>query len=405
MRKFVRESVWAPILAIVAIFGLIGVMPASADPARPRIIRGPSSSTNRAVGIYSGTTGQALLNSLVTIDSSGNISLPASATVDGVDVSSLSGVGGDVVGPPSATDNAIARYDLTTGKLLQSSSVVIDDSNRIGFGTTVPTHTVTLASTATGICAHNQSDQVTNYERARMSWASNVFEVMTEAAGSGTVRSARFGSSANYITLAGSGAGHLVFTGSSSNLFNMGHGTSGIGVVLNGNVTSAATPNVTVGGGATMNGSSAAQVGFRVTHTVNQTSTAGYDAVLIDPTLTAVGSTGGNFIRAKSGATDIWRVSTAGKVHLSGTITGGGTTGAQTINKTSGTVNFAASATSLVVTNSLVSASTIVKYSTLTNDANCYVKNAVAASGSFTITMVAACAAETKVYFELGEIQ
>jgi hypothetical protein len=36
--------------------------------------------------------------------------------------------GGDVVGPSSATDNAIARFDLTTGKLIQNSVTTIDDT-------------------------------------------------------------------------------------------------------------------------------------------------------------------------------------------------------------------------------------------------------------------------------------
>lgn len=40
---------------------------------------------------------------------------------------------GDVVGPSSATDNAIARFDTTTGKLIQNSGVTIDDE-----GTTYP---------------------------------------------------------------------------------------------------------------------------------------------------------------------------------------------------------------------------------------------------------------------------
>jgi hypothetical protein len=35
---------------------------------------------------------------------------------------------GDVVGPASATDNAYARYNLTTGKLIQNSLVTEDDS-------------------------------------------------------------------------------------------------------------------------------------------------------------------------------------------------------------------------------------------------------------------------------------
>ena len=36
---------------------------------------------------------------------------------------------GDVIGPASATDNTVARYDNTTGKLIQGSGVTIDDSN------------------------------------------------------------------------------------------------------------------------------------------------------------------------------------------------------------------------------------------------------------------------------------
>jgi hypothetical protein len=46
--------------------------------------------------------------------------------VDFVEVAS-----GDVDGPSSATDNAVARFDGTTGKLIQNSAVTIDDSNNV----------------------------------------------------------------------------------------------------------------------------------------------------------------------------------------------------------------------------------------------------------------------------------
>lgn len=39
--------------------------------------------------------------------------------------------GGDVVGPASSTNNAVARYDTTTGKLLQNSGVIISDTNNV----------------------------------------------------------------------------------------------------------------------------------------------------------------------------------------------------------------------------------------------------------------------------------
>ncbi len=46
----------------------------------------------------------------------------------GVITNSSPSLGGNVVGPASATDNAVARYDLTTGKLIQNSVTLIDDT-------------------------------------------------------------------------------------------------------------------------------------------------------------------------------------------------------------------------------------------------------------------------------------
>lgn len=60
---------------------------------------------------------------------------------------------GDVVGPASATDNAIARFDLTTGKLIQNSSVTIDDFGNIfaAAGTALAPAFSTTGDTDTGI--------------------------------------------------------------------------------------------------------------------------------------------------------------------------------------------------------------------------------------------------------------
>ena len=44
---------------------------------------------------------------------------------------------GNVAGPASSTDNAIARYDSTTGKIIQNSGVTIDDSNNMVIAGTV----------------------------------------------------------------------------------------------------------------------------------------------------------------------------------------------------------------------------------------------------------------------------
>lgn len=94
-----------------------------------------------------------------------------------------------------------------------------------------------------------------------------------------------------------------------------------------------------------------------------------------------------------------------GRIFLSGALqllalnTAGGTTGNQTIDYPSGTVNFAATASSLTVTNNLVTADSIVFAVVRTNDTAAVIKNVVPSSGSFIITLNAAAVAETSVGF------
>jgi len=74
----------------------------------------------------------------------------------GVITNSSPSLGGDVVGPASSTDNAIARFDTTTGKLLQNSVVTIGDTGAAtGFttlsaSTSVSTPIVKATSSAGG---------------------------------------------------------------------------------------------------------------------------------------------------------------------------------------------------------------------------------------------------------------
>jgi hypothetical protein len=92
-------------------------------------------------------------------------------------------------------------------------------------------------------------------------------------------------------------------------------------------------------------------------------------------------------------------ISSGGKINFDATMTAGGTTGAQTINKVSGSVNFAAAATSLVVTNNKVTTASIIICTVMTNDSTLKSVQAVAGSGTFTIYANAAATAETKVSF------
>lgn len=81
------------------------------------------------------------------------------------------------------------------------------------------------------------------------------------------------------------------------------------------------------------------------------------------------------------------------------TITAVATTGNQTINKTAGSVNFAIAATSLVVTNSLVTTASVILATVASNDASMKSVQAVAAAGNFTLYSNAAATAETRVNF------
>ena len=110
-------------------------------------------------------------------------------------------------------------------------------------------------------------------------------------------------------------------------------------------------------------------------------------------------TTGTSLLIQNTTPVELLKVLDNGKTSFAATNTAAGTTGAQTINKASGTVNFAAAATSLVVTNNLCTTSSIVFAVIRNNDATAWIENVVPAAGSFTINLGAAATAETSVGF------
>lgn len=107
---------------------------------------------------------------------------------------------------------------------------------------------------------------------------------------------------------------------------------------------------------------------------------------------------------APTGGVNNWSLNVGTVNHRSkstwdATNTAAGTTGNQTINKSSGTVNIAAAGTTVTVTNSLVTATSIVYAVVRTNDATALIKNVVPAAGSFAINMNVAVTAETSIGF------
>jgi lysophospholipase L1-like esterase len=83
------------------------------------------------------------------------------------------------------------------------------------------------------------------------------------------------------------------------------------------------------------------------------------------------------------------------------TITPAATTGAQTINTLTGSVNFAAAAQTLVITNSLATAQSGCIATVQTDDTTAKSCIATCAAGTITLKLNAAATAETKVFFSL----
>lgn len=92
----------------------------------------------RAVNTSGSLTGGGNLSADRTIGLVGDVAAPGNSFYYGTNSTGVkgfyalpSGGTGDVVGPASATDNGVARFDLATGKLIQGSGVIIDDLNNM----------------------------------------------------------------------------------------------------------------------------------------------------------------------------------------------------------------------------------------------------------------------------------
>lgn len=277
------------------------------------------------------------------------------------------------------------------GSLVQQ--MTLNNAGMFGIGgEAAPTHTLTLPSGVNGIALYNTADQTTNFERVVTGFVSNVYTIGSAAGGTGLTRpislSAPFTQvivSNAFGSVSGVGAAGFNATGTSS-------GGTYFSIFHSGNTSSSAMVN-TLG----------------IIPTFNQSGTAGLRAVWISPFLQAVGS-GNKFIidiginsAANAGGTHTpyFTVSSLGDIGLSKTITATGTNGAQTINKPTGSVNFAIGATSLVVTNALVTANSVIQVTVQGGDVTMTSAGITQTAGSFTIIPNAAPTAANRVNFTI----
>lgn len=84
-------------------------------------------------------------------------------------INCVPGSGGDVVGPASSTDNAIARFDLGTGKLLQNSVGILSDAGALS-GITINANVITSGTVATANLGSGTANSST-FLRGDQTWA------------------------------------------------------------------------------------------------------------------------------------------------------------------------------------------------------------------------------------------
>lgn len=132
--------------------------------------------------------------------------------------SSGSGGSGDVVGPASSTDNTLARFDATTGKLIQGSGIVVDDSNNVtGVGTLASGAQVltSAAAQALAVGANGATNPAFTVDASTASSATGV-SVKSNAAGAGASITATSSGTNESIAIAAKGTGTATLNGGAS---------------------------------------------------------------------------------------------------------------------------------------------------------------------------------------------
>jgi hypothetical protein len=423
-------------------------------------VYGPASATDNAVARFDGTTGKIIQNSAVTIADDGATVLAVNSASDGLRITQI-GAGNALLVEDSANPDASPFVVTADGTVIRGYTSPVVTDNYVGTQGTPLIQTHANATTASGLASFV-------WESSAVSPAPSVILSRSRSATIGSFSSVASGDAIGAINFNGDdgtdfvvGAsilasvdgtpgtndmpGRLVFSttadGASSPTERMridstgavGIGTTSLGAsyglrvsktfagdngsnIFSSAIGTASTPiavysfRSTIATGAnggtpytitSLYGYSAAQGTLNADSTV--TNQYGFHAT---SSLTGATNNYGFYsaIASGTGRYNFYAAGTAdnyfaGDMQLDKTVTAGGTTGAQTINKNAGTVNFAAAATSLVVTNSRVTTSSIIVCTVGTNDTTLKSVAAVAGAGSFTLHASAAATAETRVNF------
>lgn len=371
---------------------------------------GPASATDTAIAKFSGTTGKLIQNSGVLIDASNNIS-GAGTLASAAHVVTSASANALAVGQTGATNPAFAVNASTvssvTGVVVKSAAAGGNVS--IAATSSAADEALVISSKGSGtILLENPGGGLLGLRvngGTRLTMASQYAQFTPSASTLATDIRFSYTGAADASLTASTEAPAVYFNISQTRQ----HATGAITLQRDFRIapsthSAVAASTITNAAGLAVDGAPIA--GTNATLTNSSTIYSAGSAVGAGTTnsyglniAANSGATNNYAFRFAGSAGELINLRTDGKFALLATNTAAGTTGAQTINKPSGTVNFAAAATSLVVTNSLCTASSIVFAVIRTNDATAVIKNVVPAAGSFTITLNAAATAETSVGF------
>ena len=161
--------------------------------------------------------------------------------------------------------------------------------------TKIATHSLTLQSNATGIALYNTADQTTNYERAVHSFSGGNYKIETNFGGSGANKNIQLSTISSQFTVA--------YAQLAAGSFQLARGLS-----------TANTAHTVLSGSQTQ--SSGTVTMLSIAPTINQTSTASYTALLINPTETTTGSGTKYLINAQVGGSSKFSVTNTGATTL-----------------------------------------------------------------------------------------
>lgn len=227
------------------------------------------------------------VNSTAYIDGStaGKVAVTGDIIMGGTASGITGATSGDITrifGGSSTTDGAGIVFGGSTNGAIPNTGLLRVGASEVGRWTTtglalgaplstLPTHTLTLTSSGSGIALYNTSDTVTNFERGVLSWVSNVLTLSVGLGGTGSNRQFRISGVGGSMTLNSSSSstqGVFYFTGSAG------------ATATNHFVSISPTYTNPSGSGASLS----------IMPTINQSGTASYTALFVNVTETATGS-------------------------------------------------------------------------------------------------------------------